>query len=389
MKLGVLLDRCDGRAGGAEAHTAALMTRALEHGDGVVLATLSGAAPAGVETLTISAPRRRPARDRHFAREGAARLRSAGADVVFAIRHALSCDVYLPHGGLVGDARAAKDEAAGGVGSFAQLGRIWSGKHAFFEEAEAALLGPVEGPQVIAVSRMVAQRIRARYPNAARRTRVVLNGVDSEHFQRRPFQEAGQRLRAGSGAPDALVALLVAHHPRLKGAEAALRALAESGLRSGSRPLHLWIVGGALPRDLERLARRLGVHARVHCHPAVADMRPYYAAADLLLHPTFYDPCSLVCLEAMAMSLPVITTPRNGVAEVMGHRAGIVVEEPGNPAALAVALSVLADDGMRAGTGRDARELAVRNPWTARLDDVLEVCRQAAQAGTPSGTQAG
>ena len=40
--------------------------------------------------------------------------------------------------------------------------------------------------------------------------------------------------------------------------------------------------------------------------PAVAGI---LLAADFLVHPTFYDPCSLVVLEALACGLPIITTP--------------------------------------------------------------------------------
>ena len=43
---------------------------------------------------------------------------------------------------------------------------------------------------------------------------------------------------------------------------------------------------------------------------------PYYAAADLYVHPTFYDPCSLVVLEAAACGLPIITSRYNGAAEL-------------------------------------------------------------------------
>ena len=37
-------------------------------------------------------------------------------------------------------------------------------------------------------------------------------------------------------------------------------------------------------------------------------MRDAYFAADFLVHPTFYDPCSLVVLKALACGLPIITT---------------------------------------------------------------------------------
>ena len=40
----------------------------------------------------------------------------------------------------------------------------------------------------------------------------------------------------------------------------------------------------------------------------VEDTLPYYAAADIYVHPTIYDTCSLVVLEAAACGLPVVTT---------------------------------------------------------------------------------
>ena len=65
------------------------------------------------------------------------------------------------------------------------------------------------------------------------------------------------------------------------------------------------------------------------------------------------------------MGLPVITTPRNGVREVMGQRGGIVIEEPGNAEALATAIRVLADDELRAFT---SERCAVPGPETPRAD---------------------
>lgn len=385
MKLGILLDRLDGTPGGAEAHTLALARRCLTTGDPVAIATISGRAPDGIDTLHIPVPRRRPARDRAFAVQGLRALRAAGCDVVFAIRHALACDVYLPHGGLVDDARIAKDEARGGPGFWTRLARTWGHRHAFFQEAERALLGGRDGPLVIAVSEMVRARIRSAYPDAAARTVTVVNGVDGTHFQREPFAQAGAELRRSLGLEAPLVGLLLAHHPRLKGAETAIRALAEPRVRALTRPAALLVAGGALDGRLRRLAAHLGVADHVREVPAQADPRPLYAAADLLVHPTFHDPCSLVCLEALAMGLPVITTPRNGVREVMGQRGGIVLEAPGDPEALATALGVLADDELRAFTAEDARYVAQKHRQTTRLDRVLDLCRARAADRADTG----
>ena len=375
MKLGILLDRLDGTPGGAEAHTLALARRAVEAGDEVVFATLSGAAPDGLETLLVPARGGRPERDEAFAREGARMLRAAGCDVVFAIRHALDCDVYLPHGGLVDEARAAKDRAAGGPSLATRIGRAFSRKHAFFQRAEATLLEGRDGPLVIAVSEWIAAKIRARHPACAPRLKVVVNGVDVERFDPERHAAAGAALRASWGLEQPLVALLSAHHPVLKGAEAAVRALAEPVTRELARPVVLVVAGGRLPRRLRALARELGVAEQVREVGLFDDSAPLYAAADLLLHPTFYDPCSLVCLEALAMGLPLITTPEGGIREVLGRRGGIVVEEAGNPEALATALRVLADDEMRRFSSEDARYLALRNRESTRLDAVLDLCR--------------
>ena len=43
-------------------------------------------------------------------------------------------------------------------------------------------------------------------------------------------------------------------------------------------------------------------------------MRHCYFAADFLVHPTFYDPCSLVVLEALACGLPVLTSRLAGAS---------------------------------------------------------------------------
>ncbi|MDJ0972918.1 MAG: glycosyltransferase family 4 protein [Planctomycetota bacterium] len=379
MKLGVLLDRVKAPVGGAERHTLALLAQAAREEGAALLASLdcdSELVPPGVTLLTIDAPRSRPERDEAFAREGAKRLREAGADVVLAIRHALDCDVYFPHGGLVDDARAAKDRAAGGVSFWTRVARAFSRKHAFFQEAERALLGRPDGPTVIAVSHLLAARIASRYPASKERIRTVINGVDGEHFERSASARAGQDLRSRHVQGDALVLLLMAHHPVLKGVDTVIEALGRTEVADDiDRPVHLFVVGGPVPRKAWSRARSLGVASQVHALGQLDDPRVAYAAADVLVHPTWYDPCSLVCLEALAMELPVITTPRNGVRDVMGQRGGIVIEEPGNPEALAVAIRVLADPEMRAFSADDARYLAMKNRETTRLDRVLDICR--------------
>ncbi len=377
MRLGVLLDRLGARRGGAEAHTAALLARAVEVDGDAVLATLDGVAPPGCRTIRIRARGPRPGRDARFAARGEAALRDAGCDVVLAVRHTARCDVLILHGGLVGDARAAKDRARG-AGAWHRLARRFGDRrHRWFVEVEREALGGAEGPRVIAVSDAQARRIRAVYPNAAQRIVTVPNGVDAERFRREAFIDAGAALRQSHGLTGAVVALFVAHDPWLKGLRTAIEALARSPARDLDPPVHLVAAGAPIPRMLRRLARELGVARRIHEVGVLDDPRAWMATADWLTHPTWYDPMSLVALEALAMSLPVITTPANGVREVMGQRGGIVLEGPGDPDALAVAYGTLHDPALREFTREDARYVALRSRESTRLDQVLAVCRAA------------
>jgi len=70
------------------------------------------------------------------------------------------------------------------------------------------------------------------------------------------------------------------------------------------------LVAGRGPADLYRSgkARFLG---------PVSDLPALFAAADVLVAPTLYDPFSNACLEALSAGLPVITTPANGFSEIL------------------------------------------------------------------------
>jgi UDP-glucose:(heptosyl)LPS alpha-1,3-glucosyltransferase len=69
------------------------------------------------------------------------------------------------------------------------------------------------------------------------------------------------------------------------------------------------------------------------------ELRDLYAAADVFVLPTLYDPCANVCLEALAAGRPVITTRQNGAAELLREGInGSVVPHPAATAALAAAI---------------------------------------------------
>ncbi len=178
---------------------------------------------------------------------------------------------------------------------------------------------------VVVNSRMVQRDLRARGIRSA----VVRTGVDRERFP----------LRDPSRASDAL--LFVGHGWRRKNFRTAVLAAA----RIPHRPL--WIAGrdGARRRRLRWARHILGSRA-VDLGPSIdtAAVLPQVAA---VLHPTLYDPASNLVLEAMAAGVPVITSARDGSAELLPST--LVLRDPHDHAELARRVMRALEDGPRLG----------------------------------------
>ncbi len=124
---------------------------------------------------------------------------------------------------------------------------------------------------------------------------------------------------------------------------------------------HALIIGaGVLAGDLTGLISRLGLERRVSIIPPVADLAPYYRAADLFVFPSVAtsETFGIVQLEAMAHGLPVVNTDlRSGAASVsLNRQTGITVPAKDSPALAAAIISLLADPHNRHRLGVAARQ---------------------------------
>jgi UDP-glucose:(heptosyl)LPS alpha-1,3-glucosyltransferase len=101
----------------------------------------------------------------------------------------------------------------------------------------------------------------------------------------------------------------------------------------------------------------------------------FYHAADFLVHPTFYDPCSRVVLEALASGLPCITTRYDGAAEMVGDgESGFVLDAPEDVDTLADRIAVLTDDATRQRMRAAVRDLPVAD-MHRHAQEVVEIYR--------------
>lgn len=138
------------------------------------------------------------------------------------------------------------------------------------------------------------------------RTYVVHNGVDCAYF-RTGVDRAAARKRFGI-AEKAKVLGMVCRLVRYRGIQDALRLL-----RRLDPPWVLLLCGdGPFRRDIESMARSLGVADRVHFAGSVEDVRPVYAAMDVFLFLARYDSFGLATCEAMAANVPVVGLAADG-----------------------------------------------------------------------------
>jgi UDP-glucose:(heptosyl)LPS alpha-1,3-glucosyltransferase len=314
-----------------------------------------------------------------FALLAARRTARGGFDIVHGTGKCLGVDVFNPHGGverawLVQHYRCAPPLYR----LLLRVKRALSLRHYFTLWQQARLFGPRGARLTVAISDMVLRDILAHHPAASKdRIRVLYNGVDLTAFHPRDPKtiRAEERTRLGLAGEDTVL-LHVSHNFRLKGLDPLLRSLPKVAEMAGDRPFQLLVAGRGRPGPWERLARSLGVAGRIRflgVHPSMARL---YAAADICVHPTFYDPCSLTVFEAMAAGLPVVTTRQNGAAWAMAGDEGVVLTDPLDIDALARATVSLFDPEVRKKAQDRARATAERFPAAVNADKMMSLYRE-------------
>jgi UDP-glucose:(heptosyl)LPS alpha-1,3-glucosyltransferase len=186
--------------------------------------------------------------------------------------------------------------------------------------------------------------------------------------------------------PSDLVGLFVGHNFALKGLVPLLRAL-KARPHESARPIHLLVGGGGKTGPYRRLARSLGIDTSVHFLGFHPDIRECYASSDFFVLPTYYDPCSLVVLEALAFGLPVITTLNNGASELMTDGVhGYVLNSPDGTGELVRALDHMTDDRKRAAMSAEAAKLGQEQTFDRHVEGLISVFQEVAASKARHGT---
>ncbi len=177
-------------------------------------------------------------------------------------------------------------------------------------------------------------------------------------------REAG-RAKIGINSEDKLV-MYAGRFDRRKGIETLVRAVAQQEVKRHQN-LKLMIVGGYSPGakdglEQERIAgivNELGIQDRTTFTGRVEhqELATYYAAADVCVVPSHYEPFGLVAIEAMASRTPVIASEVGGLKFSVEDKVTGLLVPPQDEIAFAKAIdSILSDAEWAKQMGENARD---------------------------------
>ena len=285
-------------------------------------------------------------------------------DVLMSLERIWDCDIYRAGDGVhrAWLLQRSKFEK-GRIRSF--LRRL-SSKHRDALRLEQSLLTDQRAGRVIANSQMVKDEIVRFHKYPADKIDIVRNGVPIERFR---FDSARrEKARADLKVEhDEIALLFVGTGWERKGLRFAIDAVE----RCRDLKLRLLVAGRGSPRSYKS--------DRIQFLGEVADLLPIYAAADIFILPTIYDPFSNACLEALASGLPVITTRSNGFSEIIENGVhGSIVDRADDIEALCNAVLFWSDETRRSSARSTTAQRAAQFDISRNVEQTLAILFQVA-----------
>jgi UDP-glucose:(heptosyl)LPS alpha-1,3-glucosyltransferase len=301
-----------------------------------------------------------------FAWAAPAAARRDGADLVVSFARAVGADVMRSGGGAhVSYVRAAR-QWRGGLAWRAMWASPYHRVQMFIERRG------FRSPRLrraIAVSNLVRDDLIREFGLQPEKVATLYNGVDLERFtlprDDGARREMRGRLGIGNGAP---LAAFVGNGFSRKG----LRFLIEAWPRV-ERGAHLLVVGSDRAEARYRAAaERAGVGGRIHFAGARSDVPEIFRAVDVFALPSLFEPFGNVVMEAMASGLPVLSSAKSGVSELLPEAMKpFIVANPTDCGEIARRMNAMLANYRELGAA--ARAAAERYPWTGYGERLLAI----------------
>jgi len=395
MNIAIAIERYGPEAGGCERSTHQIAERLLARGHAITVLCNTLAAPPdplpGATILEAKGPSTgRATGVLRFSRWARRRLAAGAFDLSFSVTAMVDATILEPRNGTV---RGLAAHLAAVRQPLPR--RLWQRVKNRVNAKRLALCHletrHFQSPRIrrlVAISNTMAEQFRRFYNVPEERLTIIRNGATLSPLAPGPAREARSELRKRFGIPErSILFSFVGSDPRRKGLAGLLRALARA--RASAPEAHL-LVTGTRDAAYQALARDLAVEEAVTWTGPRSDMAHLYAASDVAVMPSLYDPASKVVLEALRCGRPVIASSADGSSDWVrepGAQTGIVLEDPQDPDELAAALTRMLEPEVRARYAAATAPLARRLHMDRHVDE-LEQCFHRVLAETPRHTPA-
>ena len=224
--------------------------------------------------------------------------------------------------------------------------------------------------KIIAISQMVKNDILENYKCPPENIAVVYNGVDLKRFHPDNKNTYRKLIRKKLGIPEGSnLILFVGSGFERKG----LQFLLQSTAYLKDKNWRLLLMGKGKFEKYMRFAPA-DKRTQIIAKESDPEIEKYYAAADIFILPSIYEPFGNANLEALATGLPVITTEYCGAADIINDKKnGLVVKDPFNPEEIAAKIRYLFTPSTREKIGENARELAEQFPLERNSREMMEI----------------
>jgi glycosyltransferase involved in cell wall biosynthesis len=221
--------------------------------------------------------------------------------------------------------------------------------------------------RIVAVSRAVADQLRAQRLVDDQRIAVVPNGIDMERFAiaARQFDRPGA-LRKLKLPDDCLLVGSVGELRVLKRHDDFIRAAAI--VARVFPQTHFVIagvdtsVGGQIYKQLVELVAQVGLQERIHFLGWLDNAEELLLALDVFVSASETESFGLAIAEAMAAGRAVVATETEGAKEVVADQSTGLLVPIGNSETLAAAIAELVrNEALRKNLGARAREAVAEN----------------------------
>lgn len=231
--------------------------------------------------------------------------------------------------------------------------------------------------KIIAISESVRQELISFVGCSPGKIDVIHNGVNLEKFKRTSIVRDEVRKRLGARDDEVLI-LFVANEFRRKGLDYLIRALASMNRRG--IPFKFVVAGESSDHsmtgdDCLKIVQARGLGEKVTFLGRVSDVERYFAASDVFILPTQYEPFGLVITEAMAAGLPVVVSKLAGAAELIVDGVnGVLLDDPFNETEIMRKVSdLLLNPSKMKEMGRNAEETIEKYSWDFVTNETMKL----------------